>query len=358
MICRICGENLEAPSLVYGNMVRDVTKLCKEPQKIDGVSQVPIYHCKKCGHYQIPFFEVEDHYYLMSAGKSDKLMALEEEELQLISSVVSKKIRLLEIGCGDGTFLKRANRYFKQCYGLEPSKSYLSICKSKGLMVKKAYLDSRYRSEYTYNAVVARQVFEHIDNPQEVFIAMSALLEEDGVLFLEIPNGGKSIRDGRYFDFFCDHVNYYTTASLFFLANENSMDVLCVREAFGGDYLQLLCKKKKQNLPDIEACMSKDAHRLAAIINMHDKVAIYGAGAKAQAIFMQFSGLLQQVVKVFDTDPLKAGRYIANSHVPIEEPNMSVNETDAVIIFAKSYADEITEMLKKKFDYQGRIYVI
>ena len=356
--CRICGSLLSTPVIRYKNMLKDVTRLYKSVTPVEGQAEVPVYHCEKCGHYQIPYSEVEDNYYLMSVGNSNKLSRLQDDEIGKLKKLYPCGQSLLEVGCGDGTFLQRAKASFKTCVGMEPSKLYYVQCVDKNLNVRNEFLNKETRFEETFDFVVARQVFEHINDPDEVFSAMVSTCSENGVIMIEVPNGTQSIRENRYFDFFSDHVNYYTPESLLYLAHHNHIDVSCIQETFDGDYLLMLCVKRRKNDATLQNQINADFERVKSIMKSHKKVSIYGAGAKAQVVFLHLRQVLKDVHKIYDSDPIKSGMYLANAPVPIEIPDFSINDSDAIIILAKSYSDEIANSIKNLYGYDGEIYVI
>ena len=175
---------------------------------------------------------------------------------------------------------------------------------------------------------------------------------------IEVPNGTQSIRENRYFDFFSDHVNYCTPESLLYLAHHNNVEVSCIQETFDGDYLLMLCVKRRKNDATLQGQINADFERVKSIMKSHKKVSIYGAGAKAQVVFLHLRQVLKDVHKIYDSDPIKSGMYLANASVPIETPDFSINDSDAIIIFAKSYSDEIADSIKNLYGYDGEIYVI
>lgn len=357
MECRVCKNNIKEPMMIYKDMPQNVAILYSKETLVAG-KDVPIYHCANCGLYQIPFGNVSDNYYLMSASQSAKQQKLQEDELKQIRTLCPEAKSLLEVGCGDGNFLLIAKKMFDKCIGIEPEVIFRCEYEKKGLEVLQEYFSSNTKLNQKYDVVVARQTFEHIDNPAEVFRAMVMALAKGGIIMLDIPNGEKSIRENRYYDFFSDHVNHWTPQALIYLAEHNDMHVICVQEGFGGDYLQLFCRKNKKKEYTFPNQIPADLERIKDIIDSHKRTAVYGAGAKAQVIFSLGQDILQRICAIYDSDIKKEGMYLANAQSPISAPDDSICEADAIIIFAKSYADEIIVQLRKEYGFEGEIYVI
>lgn len=357
MKCRVCNCDMKKPMMVYTNMAQDIAVLYSNKKTVTG-KDTPVYQCANCGLYQIPFGDVSENYYLMSASQSPKMRKLQEDELKQIKELHPKAKSLLEVGCGDGNFLAIAKKMFDECIGIEPQEIFHEEYERNGLYVIQEYLDEKTQLKQKFDVVVARQTFEHVDNPTELFAAMVNACEEDGLIMLDIPNGEKSIRENRYYDFFSDHVNHWTSQSLVYLAEHNGMHIISVQEGFGGDYLQLFCRKNKLQDHAFMEQIPADLERIKNIINTHNSVAVYGAGAKAQVLFLLGEEELKRVVAIYDSDTKKEGMYLANVSIPVTLPSPSVKEVDAIIIFAKSYADEIIKQLKEEYGYQGDVYVI
>lgn len=359
MKCRICKNEAEKFEEIK-NMAKNVAILYETPKQSSGVNG-EIYHCEKCDLYQIPCI-VEDTYYddyLMTASHSKKINKLQDEQIERIKQYVKDNGKFLEIGCGDGNFLSKASQVFKYALGIEPSKKFYNLCQEKKLNVKNIYLEDNTNLSGNFDVITARQVFEHLDKPVKVFNKMVEQCSDNGIIFIDVPNGGKSIKENRYYDFFSDHVNHYTVRSLSYLCESNGMQVLEIRESFDGDYLELYCKKMKVINGGVCEAADNAYDEISKIIKAYNKIAVYGAGAKTQVLFTMFSELLKSCEFIFDSDPFKEGKYLVNANVPVCGPDIDkIQSLDAIIIFAKSYSDEITDVLRNTYRFKGEIYYI
>ncbi len=359
MNCRLCSSNLKNYQILK-NIPMNVSVLYEKPVVKHGVD-VKLYHCDNCDLYQIEDLAEDTYYddYLMTASHSSKLNRLQDDEINNILKYVNNRENFLEVGCGDGNFLLKANKVFNNVLGIEPSKKFYELCVSKNLNVKHMYLGKDSNLKQKFDVIASRQVFEHLDNPQDVFKEMVMLLNDNGIIFLDIPNGGKSIRENRYFDIFSDHINHWTVKSLTYLAEKNGLTVIDIREGFDGDYLELYCKKTKVEVGGIYSAALKEREMLIDILKNNDSVGVWGAGAKAYVLFNLFANELKPVKSIIDSDRFKIGKYIPNALIPIVLPSVEeLDKLNAVIIFAKSYADEITKDLREKYQYKGKIFSI
>jgi SAM-dependent methyltransferase len=100
--------------------------------------------------------------------------------------------RMLEIGCGHGFMLGRLENEF-DTYGVDISRYAIdqaaafapkSICAVADIEQQL----SGHLPTGTFDMVVAKYVFEHLENPLTVMRRVATLLRPGGILFLSIPN--------------------------------------------------------------------------------------------------------------------------------------------------------------------------
>lgn len=355
MKCRVCDSKTD----LYGTYERsalEVSRLYAQPHNAPGV-ELNLFSCPVCGHYQIPYVNSNDYYdeYLMTASHSPKIQQLQNAQANKLSSFASEKRSFfIEIGCGDGSFLTHVRPLFNAVYGVEPSKPYYELCKNKGLNVVNDYLTEKLTFDVKFDAFVSRQVFEHISQPMQILSIIYKLLDDHAVGLIEVPNGEKMLSNNRYYDLFSDHINYFTPLSLCYLAKKGAFDVISVEESFNGDYLELYVRKIRKTKSLIEKREVDFAHLRECATN-YKNISAWGAGAKAQAIMTALGNDLN-LKYLFDSDLYKTGRFIVNCGTQISLPNKeSINKNDLIIIFAVSYQDEIINMLKNDFNFQGEI---
>jgi 2-polyprenyl-3-methyl-5-hydroxy-6-metoxy-1,4-benzoquinol methylase len=112
-----------------------------------------------------------------------------KKELREVRKMVRVKTpALLDIGCGTGwtTFFWKENGF--NVHGLEPSVIRSQIAREKyGLEVFNDYLEN-YDPEKRYDVILMRHSLEHFEKPSNVLTKINALLNDDGVVLLVVPN--------------------------------------------------------------------------------------------------------------------------------------------------------------------------
>ena len=268
---------------------------------------------------------------------------------------------LVEIGCGDGSFLKKAQKKISRTLGIEPSKSFALQAKKNGCNVINGYVSSSHKiTNFSFDIFVSRQVFEHLSDPLDVLKGIKQMLNPGAVGLIEVPNGGKSLRKGSFYDFFPDHLQYYSVNSLVAIASAAGFYVVSCNEAFGGNYLELwirnddrknsekLIKNLKIEKKNVTGNLLK---KIKFLYSQKKKLMIFGCGAKTLSIFSGFDRSISKYISsVIDSDPNKIGRYIPNTSIKILSLSQArKTPPDAIIIFALYYIDEIKRILEKVF---------
>src|SRR5688572_25330536 len=93
--------------------------------------------------------------------------------------------RMLDVGCGDGTFLLAAQRRGWNTIGTEFNPKF---ARSFGLDVRESVEDAR--SAGPFDCVTLWHSLEHIPDPRKEIRTLSRMLKPDGVLLIAVPNAG------------------------------------------------------------------------------------------------------------------------------------------------------------------------
>jgi SAM-dependent methyltransferase len=97
--------------------------------------------------------------------------------------------RVLDIGCGNGTFLRLVQAMGWQAQGLEPDAKSSAICQKYGLEVTHGNLAQFCaQSHAAFDAITLNQVIEHVIDPQTVLSQCFQLLRPGGMIWLGLPN--------------------------------------------------------------------------------------------------------------------------------------------------------------------------
>ncbi|MCC6848505.1 MAG: class I SAM-dependent methyltransferase [Deltaproteobacteria bacterium] len=101
--------------------------------------------------------------------------------------------RLLDLGCGPGTFSAAARARGWTTLGLEINATSVAHCRSRGLdVIGGAFPHPALRGE-TFDAVAMNDFLEHLADPLGALRTVRSLLAPDGVVFISTPDVGAAM---------------------------------------------------------------------------------------------------------------------------------------------------------------------
>ncbi len=105
-----------------------------------------------------------------------------------------KKGKLLDIGCGDGVFLKYAREAGFEVYGIDLDRKSAKIAKNNlGVetiyhMSLEDFFEFSQRKFLRFNVITFFEVLEHQDNPKKFLFMVKSLLDDNGFIAGTVPN--------------------------------------------------------------------------------------------------------------------------------------------------------------------------
>lgn len=273
---------------------------------------------------------------------------------------------ILEIGCGDGSFLRRLVERGFANVGLGFDPSYTGPTRDLDGRLRfetRRYEAATVHSEYDW--VICRHVIEHVADPLYLLRLIGSTLyaRYQGRVFLETPTVAWILRHHIFWDFFYEHRSYFTHASLRVACEIAGINVPSVATEFGGQYLWmegttefhgLPVSLAPGGLPDLARTFAREEPRL--VDNLRTKVtelacrggvAIWGAAAKGVTLANLLDPDRSLVSCIVDLNPQKQGRFLPGTGHPIVAPErLGELGVRAVILTNPIYRDEIAVMLE------------
>lgn len=178
--CKLCGQLKAAPTVP--------------------LSDSTLYICAACDfHYLDCLDQVGDNDKVLSDTARSYIEAREGESatlhparLELVSSLVDKGSKILDIGAGIGQFQLFATAAGFDCRGIEPSSLRRQYAAEKtGLELSARRVEEKYWQQnfsHYFDVITLWDVIEHVNFPRETLEAAIKLLKPNGVLFLDTPS--------------------------------------------------------------------------------------------------------------------------------------------------------------------------
>lgn len=290
---------------------------------------------------------VYDEHYQNEQGHS----RIFQEHLEQVASIVGDKFKgkkILEIGCGKGSFLELMRRRGHDVIGVDPAYEGNSP-----YVVKKPFSPILGLSG---DAIILRHVLEHIPNPLGF---LSSIFEANcgrGLIYIETPCLDWICNHKAWFDIYYEHVNYFRLSDFYRMFDK----VLESGRLFGDQYLYViadLSSLRKKPLKDKQVFMMPPdfldgIDRLIELMktqrNKNRKNIIWGAASKGvifTLIIIRRGNIYPDLV--VDINPAKQGKYMPITGLPIMAPGEAlkdVRDGDAIFVMNSNYYEEIKSM--------------
>jgi 2-polyprenyl-3-methyl-5-hydroxy-6-metoxy-1,4-benzoquinol methylase len=163
-----------------------------------------IYECLICSHeFTLPFKSGDVEYYkkneiyfnLKSQMLNNLIPSTHFDILNKILKTIksnfnNNKINIFDFGCGSGFYLHELKkRGYEDSLGVDFNEEVIEAAKEVyGVNAKNLNINDLIKNNSKYDLILLNQVLEHVDNPVELVKNLHKLLNNDGILFISVPN--------------------------------------------------------------------------------------------------------------------------------------------------------------------------
>lgn len=363
--CIACGAPLwETPLLTLDNMPASAQHMPDaDTVKKDRGMTLDLCQCMGCGLVQFDCEPVDYYRDVIRAGGFSKTM-VELRRYQykhLIETYHLEGRRFIEVGCGQGEFLKVLKEFPVEVHGIEHDARLVELARAQGLDVVQGFTET----EDTvfpgglYDVFLSFNFLEHQPEPNTMLQAIYRNLEDDAMGLITVPSFEYIMDHSSYYELIRDHIAYYTFDTLLPLLERNGFAVEeC--EVINRDTLSVIVKKRPQmeaeNLLDCYVNLRKEMEVYMKYLDAWDKkVAIWGASHQGFTLAAT-TKLGKKAQYIIDSAPFKQGKFAPSSHLPIVAPDyFKEHPVDAIVITAPGYTDEIRASIRERFGEQVEV---
>lgn len=357
--CIACGAPLwETPLLTLDNMPASAQHMPDaQGVKEDRGLTLDLCQCMGCGLVQFDCEPVDYYRDVIRAGGFSKTM-VELRRYQykhLIDSYHLEGKKFIEVGCGQGEFLKVLSEFPVEVHGIEHDPHLVELARAQGLDVTEGFTeteDTRFAGGL-YDVFLSFNFLEHQPDPSTMLQAIYRNLEDDAMGLITVPSFEYIMDHNSYYELIRDHLAYYTFETLTPLLERNGFQVEeC--EVINRDTLSVIVRKRPQmdteNLLECYVNLKREMETYMKYLDAWDKkVAIWGASHQGFTLAAT-TKLGEKARYIIDSAPFKQGKFAPASHLPIVGPDhFHEHPVDAIIITAPGYADEIAASIRQKF---------
>jgi SAM-dependent methyltransferase len=213
--CQVCG----------GSQLRrrfSVPLIDGPYQHYTDVKRKEIYQCESCGHLMASHCDpsgFSSYYESLSADCHGDIHDTDQFRYRQVLGILSKQTisRVLDIGCGTGTFLAMLPPGVER-FGIEPSRAAADLARARGVQIVQSDDLARPELQNTFDVVTAIDVLEHATDLEEFRRNLTMALRPGGTVILLTGDAeSRSARLlGRYWYYLigAEHINIFTTRSM------------------------------------------------------------------------------------------------------------------------------------------------
>jgi len=337
---------------------------------------IELGYCLSCGFVTNRRFDPSVHEYSTRYEETQGFSGTFNTFARTLAQQLIDRYRLhgktiLEIGCGKGEFLNLlcelgGNRGI----GIDPA--YVPQRGDARLAGQVEFIQDFYSAKYadlTADFICCRHTLEHI-GPTYEFLAQlrHTLGDRQSLVFFELPDMMRVLREGAFWDIYYEHCSYFTTGSLARLFRATGFDVLDLELAYEGQYLLITARPVNRpttptlvledDLEEVEAAVAIFPQVVSytqrywrsvvdEIVQRGERVVIWGSGSKGVALLTTL-GLEDQIAGVVDINPYRQGKFMPGTgHQIISPEQLREIAPQHVLVMNPVYCREIQRDLDR-----------
>ena len=390
--CELCGhENLEE--------VLDIGEhpLCDDLVPINSDSQcksypIKIMLCQNCitAHQK---FQIKkeilfpSNYHYRARFTKDVLNGMNElvKDCEKFLNTL-QNLKVLDVGCNDGSLLNFFKEKGSLTFGVEPTKASMDASK-QGHKIYNQFFDEKLvenivKQEGLFDVVVFTNVFAHIDDLKNLLLNTKKVLKKDGLLIIENHYLGSVLKGNQFDTFYHEHPRTYSALSFTHIAKKLGLKLTDLKftSRYGGnirvfisnqenndqDYLDKIINDEKKNFKNLFRKINKYISNWKVEINYKLKNIIKENGplvAKAfpgrAAILIRLLGYDKSDISAVYEKPnsLKIDHFVPGTRIPIKSENEFFEKKEEhahLLNLAWHIPDEINNYMKEK-KFEGKI---
>jgi hypothetical protein len=298
---------------------------------------------------------------------------------ELINSYYIRGKTVLEIGCGKGEFLSLICKLGgNRGIGYDPSFVPDRQCSEQDIRFVREFFTED-TNEVAPDLLCCKMTLEHIGQTHRFLEPVRSVANrKDSVVFFQVPNVDRILKEGAFWDVYYEHCSYFSAASLKHLFTRTGFAVQRIWTGYDDQYLMIVTRPAEHgsNAPP------GDADGVAAIIRMSGSFAttaarsraawlirlrnwaaagqrtvLWGSGSKAVA-FLTTLGVHDEIEHAIDINPYRVGKFLPGTGQRIVAPAfLRSYRPDNVVIMNPVYRDEIERELARQ-RCEPRVYTV
>lgn len=398
MKCRICGsEQISTQWALGDSSYGDLFKNSKQEAMALPKQSLTVGTCDECGMLQLletpDEFELYEGYTYQTKVTNNLDLFYKKLTEQVLSFYLQEDTSsgyILDIGSGDGSFLHIFKNLGWKTLGIEPSTILCNNSRARGIQTVNEFFQegsgAKILEKYGYPSLIsAHYVAANSNRPLEFFQEVSQLMG---------PNTVLSILTGYHLDQFAvnmfdyighDHVSYFSIKDLQLISRQVGLCLIDSQkyEHKGGSLHLILAQDsdamRNQVSPNVFQLSQRElwveqtgisslgslkervrieSEKLQDYLRQNTTVKLYGIGASTSTTYLvNYLGLNDVLVGLFDDDPIKLGKFSPGSGIPVLcMSDLHSLKPDTLIILAWQHTNRIVQRLQD-MNFTGQLLI-
>ncbi len=196
---------------------------------------------------------------------------------ELVNSYDIRGKTVLEIGCGKGEFLNLICRLGgNRGIGYDPSFVRARQCSEQDVRFVREFFTED-TSEVAPDLLCCKMTLEHIGQTHRFLASVRSVANRrDSVIFFQVPDVGRILKEGAFWDIYYEHCSYFSATSLKHLFTGTGFSVQRIWTGYDDQYLMIVTSPAEHG-SDVTP---SDADGVAAIIRMSGSFAATAARSR------------------------------------------------------------------------------
>ena len=289
---------------------------------------------------------------------------------ELVSSYDIRGKTVLEVGCGKGEFLNLicelgGNRGIGYDPSFVPARQR---SKQDVRFVREFFTEET--NEVAPDLLCCKMTLEHIGHTHRFLASVRSVANrKDSLTFFQVPDVGRILSEGAFWDVYYEHCSYFSATSLKHLFTGTGFAVQRIWSGYDGQYLMIVTNPAEHG----SVLTSGDEDGVDAIIRLsgsfaaavaHSRAAwrsrlrnwaaagqrtvLWGSGSKAVS-FLTTLGVHDEIEHVVDINPYRVGKFLPGTGQRIVAPSfLREYRPDNVVIMNPVYLREVEHELARQ----------